>query len=333
MTQKSKPDLSLIVADDHPIIRRYLKKAFKDYFGIEQIIETNDGSALLESLNQTVPDLAIIDLEMPKINGYDAILKIHTMYPEIKTIIFSGFLTPETQKRVIHLGAHSTISKNETHETIIDAFRTIINGNRYHSDVSSGIDQKKFDYFQEDTLTVRENEIVDLIVKGYSSKKIADLLGISKWTVDRHRANIRKNWASTMSWNWFVSPWKPMEKPTMSNTHLKRILVVDDEEAILKLLTKVLSRNGYRIDTAGNGEEAIEKIKECRYDCVLTDFVMPGLSGSDVAAMAKALYGECVPVIGMSGTPWLLDCNVFDVTVEKPASIMELTLTIKKMVS
>ncbi len=91
MTQKSKPDLSLIVADDHPIIRRYLKKAFKDYFGIEQIIETNDGSALLESLNQTVPDLAIIDLEMPKINGYDAILKIHTMYPEIKTIIFSGF--------------------------------------------------------------------------------------------------------------------------------------------------------------------------------------------------------------------------------------------------
>ncbi len=124
-----------------------------------------------------------------------------------------------------------------------------------------------------------------------------------------------------------------MEKPTMSNTHLKRILVVDDEEAILKLLTKVLSRNGYRIDTAGNGEEAIEKIKECRYDCVLTDFVMPGLSGSDVAAMAKALYGECVPVIGMSGTPWLLDCNVFDVTVEKPASIMELTLTIKKMVS
>ncbi len=165
----------------------------------------------MESLNQTVPDLAIIDLEMPKINGYDAILKIHTMYPEIKTIIFSGFLTPETQKRVIHLGAHSTISKNETHETIIDAFRTIINGNRYHSDVSSGIDQKKFDYFQEDTLTVRENEIVDLIVKGYSSKKIADLLGISKWTVDRHRANIRKNWASTMSWNWFVSPWKPME--------------------------------------------------------------------------------------------------------------------------
>ncbi len=71
------------------------EKAFKDYFGIEQIIETNDGSALLESLNQTVPDLAIIDLEMPKINGYDAILKIHTMYPEIKTIIFSGFLTPE----------------------------------------------------------------------------------------------------------------------------------------------------------------------------------------------------------------------------------------------
>jgi DNA-binding NarL/FixJ family response regulator len=192
VTQNSNSKLTLIVADDHPVIRRYLKRAFKDYFGIEQIIETNDGSALLKSLEEMVPDLAIIDLEMPKINGYDAILKIHTQFPEIKTIVFSGFLTPETQRRVIHMGAHSTISKNETPEIIIDAFRTIINGNRYHSDVRSSIDQKKFDCFQEDTLTVREGEIVDLIVKGNSSRKIAGILGISKWTVDRHRANIRK---------------------------------------------------------------------------------------------------------------------------------------------
>jgi CheY-like chemotaxis protein len=118
----------------------------------------------------------------------------------------------------------------------------------------------------------------------------------------------------------------------MSDTHQKQILVVDDEEAILKLLTKVLIRNGYRIDTADNGEEAIKKIKECRYDCVLTDFVMPGLSGSDVAATAKTLYGDSVPVIGMSGTPWLLDCSLFDATVEKPCSIIKLIHTIQKMV-
>ena len=129
---------------------------------------------------------------MPKIKGYDVILEIHTKHPEITTIVFSGFLTPETQQRVIQMGAHSTISKNETPEAIIEAFRTIIKGNRYHSDVISSIDQKEFDGFQENTLTVRESEIVDLIVKGYSSKKIADILSISKWTVDRHRANIRK---------------------------------------------------------------------------------------------------------------------------------------------
>jgi len=119
----------------------------------------------------------------------------------------------------------------------------------------------------------------------------------------------------------------------VNNTGHTQILVVDDEEAILSLLTNVLSRKGYRIDTAVNGEEAIKKIKGCRYDCVLTDFVMPGLSGRDVAAMVKALYGDSVPVIGMSGTPWLLDCDLFDVTVEKPASIIELMHTIEKMVS
>jgi two-component system invasion response regulator UvrY len=192
VVQNAKPKISMIVADDHPIIRRYLKRVLRDYFDIEPFIETNDGSELLESIDKTVPDLAVIDLAMPEINGYDAILKIHTQYPEIKTVVFSGFLTPETQQRVIQLGAHSTISKNETPDAIINAFRTIINGKRYHSDVRACMDQNDMDCFQEDSLTDRENEIVDLIVKGYSSNQISDILGISKWTVDSHRTNIRK---------------------------------------------------------------------------------------------------------------------------------------------
>jgi len=118
----------------------------------------------------------------------------------------------------------------------------------------------------------------------------------------------------------------------MSNTERKQILVVDDEQAILKMMTKALSREGYCIHTALNGEEAVEKITACRYDCVLTDFVMPGFSGSDVATAVKTLYGDTVPVIGMSGTPWLLDSNLFDVTFQKPGSIIELIHTIKKIV-
>ncbi len=192
MAQNAKPKISLVVADDHPIIRRYLKRVLREYFDIDPFIETSDGSELLGSIDQMVPDLAVIDLEMPIINGYDAILEIHTRYPDIITIVFSGFLTPEVQQRVIQMGAHSTISKSEPPQAIIHAFDTIINGNRYHSDVSGCIDQKTFNDVLSDTLTAREAEIVDLIVKGCSSRKIADILGISKWTVDRHRANIRK---------------------------------------------------------------------------------------------------------------------------------------------
>lgn len=118
----------------------------------------------------------------------------------------------------------------------------------------------------------------------------------------------------------------------MSDSGRKQILVVDDERAILKMLTHALSREGYCIHTALNGEEAVKKIKDCRYDCVLTDFVMPGVSGSDVATAVKTLYGDTVPVIGMSGTPWLLDCSLFDMTFEKPGSIIELIRTIKKTV-
>ena len=118
----------------------------------------------------------------------------------------------------------------------------------------------------------------------------------------------------------------------MTDTDPRQILVVDDEQAILRLLTTVLSRQGYCIDTAVSGEDAIEKIRECRYDCVLTDVVMPGLTGTDLAATAKTLYGDRLPVIGMSGTPWLLDCDQFDAIVEKPCRIMELIDTIQKMV-
>ncbi len=135
-----------------------------------------------------------------------------------------------------------------------------------------------------------------------------------------------------MWWTWFALSWKTTEKPIMSDTHQKQILVVDDEEAILKLLTKVLIRNGYRIDTADNGEEAIKKSRSADTIVCSLILLMPGLSGSDVAATAKTLYGDSVPIIGMSGTPWLLDCSLFDDTVEKPCSIIKLIHTIQKMV-
>lgn len=118
----------------------------------------------------------------------------------------------------------------------------------------------------------------------------------------------------------------------MNNFQSCSILVVDDELAILKLLDHVLSRKGFQIDTVSCGEAGLEKIKSGQYNLVITDIKMPGIGGEEFARVVKDLKGECLPVIGMSGTPWLLDCNLFDAVLSKPFLKNDLYDAIAKVV-
>jgi CheY-like chemotaxis protein len=99
---------------------------------------------------------------------------------------------------------------------------------------------------------------------------------------------------------------------------VNRILIVDDEPAIVRLLLRLLSSKVHHIDTAANGEEGMRKIQSNPYDVVITDVKMPGISGEKMAIMAKALKGNALKVIAISGTPWLLNSQVFDAVLAKP---------------
>ena len=148
---------------------------------------------------EQTPDIAVIDLEMPKMNGYETIRKLRTLYPETKTIAFSGFLNKANQKRAIEMGAHASISKAESPMVFVDAMEAVIKGKQYHSDVSDAyyvsppdyrpdhISEKKSDSM----LTLREKQILGLIARGKTSREIGQAFNISQWTVDKHRSNIR----------------------------------------------------------------------------------------------------------------------------------------------
>ncbi|MEH0020945.1 MAG: response regulator [Desulfobacter sp.] len=99
-----------------------------------------------------------------------------------------------------------------------------------------------------------------------------------------------------------------------------KILVIDDENSILKLLSGVLARKGHNVDTACGGEEGVKKIQSNSYDVVITDFKMPGVSGREILNEARRIKGDTLPVIGMSGTPWLLGEAQFDAVLAKPFS-------------
>jgi CheY-like chemotaxis protein len=117
----------------------------------------------------------------------------------------------------------------------------------------------------------------------------------------------------------------------MGDIESKHILIIDDEPQILKLLSRVLSKVSKNIDTANNGREGIEKIDSYDYNLILTDIKMPDISGEEVCHYLKVTNKKQTPIIGMSGTPWLLDHTIFNAVLEKPCSKDELLETVDKL--
>lgn len=114
----------------------------------------------------------------------------------------------------------------------------------------------------------------------------------------------------------------------MNPSTCHKILIIDDELAILRLLSNILTRRGYHIDTAMNGNDGIKKFCDHAYNLVITDIKMPGISGEDLTYRIRQLKGKQIPVIAMSGTPWLMDKGLFDAVLPKPFSKEDLLCAI-----
>jgi DNA-binding response OmpR family regulator len=111
-----------------------------------------------------------------------------------------------------------------------------------------------------------------------------------------------------------------------------KVLVIDDEKAISKMLAMALSRKGYDVDTAENGEQGVEKLHMADYALVITDMRMGKMTGDDVLLEVRQLKGERLPVIAMSGTPWLMDNSRFDAVLAKPYQLKDLFDLIRKFI-
>lgn len=102
------------------------------------------------------------------------------------------------------------------------------------------------------------------------------------------------------------------------------VLVIDDERMIRDLVKKALERWGYSVDSAGNASEGMTKYDKGQYDLVITDVRMPGVDGHTVARYIRNSQRNPAPVIGLSGTPWLLQNGTFDDVLSKPFAIQAL---------
>jgi CheY-like chemotaxis protein len=110
-----------------------------------------------------------------------------------------------------------------------------------------------------------------------------------------------------------------------------RVLAIDDEKAILDMLERALVLFGFSVEVASSGEEGIEKFDGERFDVVVTDILMPGVDGVSVLNYIRKSNRAATPVIGISGTPWLLQDESFDLVLDKPFSIKALVDSVKQL--
>ena len=110
------------------------------------------------------------------------------------------------------------------------------------------------------------------------------------------------------------------------------ILVIDDEKGILTVIREILTKCGHRVEIAQNGYEGIQKFDNDNFDIVITDMRMPGLDGEGVVKHIRKSQNKSIPVIGISGTPWLLQNNGFDLVLPKPFQLKDLIDSVSRLI-
>jgi DNA-binding NarL/FixJ family response regulator len=186
--KKGKP--TLVIVDDHKILRDSLCYVLKDMDIVDVIDTASNGKEFLEIIDKTKPDIAIIDINMPVMNGVDATKKALEKYPDLKILILSMHGEGEFYQSMIELGVKGFIPKEADYNELQKAVETILNGGHYFSQelLVNIIKTKKK---QLDTqLTNREKDVLQLICNGLSTNEIADKLFLSASTIEKHRSEL-----------------------------------------------------------------------------------------------------------------------------------------------
>ncbi len=188
----------ILIAEDYTILREGLRALISADPDFEVIGEAEDGHEAIRLAEKLKPNLILMDLSMPRMNGMDAIREIRKRIPDTKIVVLTIHRTEEYILATFKAGANGYVLKDATHEELMLAVRNVLSGKRY---ISPGISEKVIEGYLDgrktiksqtswETLTHREREILKLIAEGYRNKEIADYLCISVKTVEKHRANL-----------------------------------------------------------------------------------------------------------------------------------------------
>ncbi|MES2734056.1 MAG: response regulator transcription factor [Bacteroidota bacterium] len=184
--------IRLVIADDHPLVRDGLKAFLQKTPEFKVVAEAENGKQLLQLIQEHQPDVALVDISMPELNGLEALQKLHQQYPGLKVIVLTMHEEPEYILKSISSGAQAYLLKNAEPEELHKAISTVMKGGKYFSPTVSGIVMENLakPELEEESLTPRELEVLKLICRGLSNYQTASELFISIRTVEKHRVNV-----------------------------------------------------------------------------------------------------------------------------------------------
>lgn len=185
--------IRLAIAEDHQALIDGIKLLLEFEKDITIVGTANNGEELLDIVEKSRPSLILTDIRMPKLDGIELTKRVKTSHPEIKVLAFSMFDQTEAIQQMLDAGASGYILKNSPLEEVLNALRTVAQGNTYFdANINTNVLASKSDTKTKGVLTKRQIEILELIALGNTSREIADELFIGVHTVDTHRKNMAR---------------------------------------------------------------------------------------------------------------------------------------------
>jgi two-component system NarL family response regulator len=175
--------IRVLIADDHPIVRDGLNSVINDQADMEVVAEAANGQEAIELAQQHRPDVLLIDLRMPRLNGLETTHAIRAQWPEARIVILTTYDGDEDIYRALQAGAHAYLLKDTPRAALLDAIRSVHAGRKR---IPQEVAAKLAERISASELTERELEVLHLIVAGCSNKEIGQELLITEGTVKAH---------------------------------------------------------------------------------------------------------------------------------------------------
>lgn len=187
----------ILIADDHELLRRGLSATLTEHAGWEVVGQANNGRIAIELASKLQPDIIVLDISMPELNGLEATRQILQAFPETRILVLTMHESEQVVRDVLDAGAQGYLLKSDAGRDLIAAVEALLNDRPFFTStvarmVLEGYLRPSEKETDASPLSAREREIVQLLAEGNSNKEVAEALGISVKTAETHRTNIMR---------------------------------------------------------------------------------------------------------------------------------------------